>query len=41
MIAKKSLIQIFPIDLFVEEAYHVMKISHKSNGLRRNNNLLI
>ena len=32
--------QIFTIDLFVKEAYHVMKISHKYNGFHGKNSLL-
>ena len=39
--AKESSLQIFPIDLFVKGAYHVVKILHKCNGMRRNNRLLI
>ena len=39
--AKGSSPQIFPIDLFMKEAYHVVKILHKYNGLRTNNMLLI
>ena len=39
--AKESPLQIFPIDLFVKEAYHVVIILHKYNGLRRGNRLLI
>ena len=32
---KKSSIQIFPINLFVKETYHVVKILHEYNKLRR------
>ena len=39
--AKESSPQVFPIDLFMKEAYHVVKIFHKYNGLRKNNMLLI
>ena len=38
---KEYSLQIFPIDLFVKGAYHVVKILHKCNGMRRNNRLLI
>ena len=34
-------LQIFPFDLFVKEAYYIVEISHKHNGLSRNNRLLI
>ena len=37
--AKESSHQIFPIDLFVKEVYHAMKILHEYN--RNNNRLLI
>ena len=37
----ESSIQIFPIDLLVKGAYHVVKILHKYNGLGWNDNLLI
>ena len=39
--AKESSLQTFPIDLFVKEAYNVVKILHNYNGLRRNNRSLI
>ena len=38
---KESSLQSFPIDLFVKEAYRVVKVLHKYNGLRMNNSLLI
>ena len=38
---KESILQIFPLNLFVKEAYHVVKVLHKYNGLYRNNRLLI
>ena len=38
--AKESSLQLFPIDLFVQEAYRVMKILHNYDGLRRNSSLL-
>ena len=43
--AKESLVEIFPIALFVNErvkgADHIVKILHKCNRLPRNNRLLI
>ena len=39
--AKESSFQISPTDLFIKEAYHVVKILHKYNGLHSNNKLLI
>ena len=34
---KQSSLQTFPINLFFKEAYRVVKILHKHNGLSRNN----
>ena len=43
--AKESSLQLFPIDLFVKKAYHVVKILYKYNGQLQlqweNKNLLI
>ena len=33
-------LQIFRIDLFIQGAYHIVKILRKYNGLRRKNRLL-
>ena len=35
--AKESSLQNLPISWFAKEAYHVVKILHKYNGVRRNN----
>ena len=39
--AKEPSLKTFPIDWFVKEAYRVLMILHKYDGLRWNNSLLI